>query len=68
MYVHVLTRVQLSVTSWTVFHQAPLHGISQARILEWVAISFLDFVQYGPNSVMNPLHLEPLYEYALPLA
>ena len=42
-----------------------VHGISQARILEWVAISFLDFVQYGPNSVMNPLRLEPLYEYAL---
>ena len=23
---------------WTVAHQVPLHGISQARILEWVAI------------------------------
>ena len=31
------------VTPWTVAHQAPLgfaHGISQASILEWVAISF----------------------------
>ena len=29
------------VTPWTVAHQAPLvHGISQARVLEWVAISF----------------------------
>ena len=27
-----------SETPWTVAHQA--HGISQARILEWVAISF----------------------------
>ena len=27
-----------SATPWTVAHQAP-HGISQARILEWVAIS-----------------------------
>jgi len=30
------------VTPWTVAHQVPpsVHGISQARILEWVAISF----------------------------
>ena len=27
-------------TSWTGAHQAPLHGILQARILEWFAISF----------------------------
>ena len=27
-------------TSWTVALQASVHGISQARILEWVAISF----------------------------
>ena len=26
--------------SWTVAHQAPLHGTSEARILEWVAIYF----------------------------
>ena len=27
-------------TPWTVAHQAPsVHGISQARMLEWVAIS-----------------------------
>ena len=34
----------LFATPWTVAHQAPLvgnlHGISQARILEWVAIFF----------------------------
>ena len=32
--------VQLFATSWTVAHQAPVHGIFQARILEWVVISF----------------------------
>ena len=30
----------LFATSWTVAHQAPLHGILQGRILEWVAIHF----------------------------
>ena len=41
-----LSRVQLFATPWTVTYQAPpsmgfsLHGILQARILEWVAISF----------------------------
>ena len=36
-----LSRVQLFATPWTVAYQAPvLHGILQARILEWVAISF----------------------------
>ena len=28
-----------SATLWTVAHQSPVHGILQARILEWVAIS-----------------------------
>ena len=32
--------VQLIVIPWTVPRQAPLHWILQARILEWVAISF----------------------------
>ena len=37
----MLSRVQLSVTPWTVAHQAPLSTvILQARILEWTAISF----------------------------
>ena len=37
-----LSRVRLFVTPWTVAYQAPLsvHGIFQARVLEWVAISF----------------------------
>ena len=33
----VLSYVQLFATPWTIAHQAPLHGIFQARILEWVA-------------------------------
>ena len=35
--VYVLSHVQLFATPWTVASQAP-HVISQARILEWVAI------------------------------
>ena len=30
---------QLFATPWAVAHQAPVRGILQARILEWVAIS-----------------------------
>ena len=36
----VLSRVWLFATPWTVAPQAPVCGIFQARILEWVAISF----------------------------
>ena len=37
-----LSRVQLFATPWTVAYQAPssIHGIFQARVLEWIAISF----------------------------
>ena len=42
MSVQWLRRVQLFVTPWTVAHQVPNHGISQARILECVAISSSD--------------------------
>ena len=39
--VKLLSRVRLFVIPWTVAYQAPpVHGILQARILEWVAISF----------------------------
>ena len=31
--------IQLFMTLWTIACQAPVHGILQARILEWVAIS-----------------------------
>ena len=40
MHAQSLGRVQLLVTPWTVAHQAPLSMGIQARILEWVAISF----------------------------
>ena len=40
MCTELLSCVQLFATPWTVAHQAPVHGIFQARILEWVAISF----------------------------
>ena len=38
----VVTKACLTLaTPWTVAHQAPsVHGISQARMLEWVAISW----------------------------
>ena len=35
----LLSDVSLFVTLWTIAFQVPLHGILQARILEWVAIS-----------------------------
>ena len=35
-----LSRVQFFATPWTVAHQESVHGILQARVLEWVAISF----------------------------
>ena len=39
--VHTLSHIHLFATPWTIAHQAPLvHGIFQARILKWVAISF----------------------------
>ena len=38
--VKLLSCVQLFGTPWTITYQAPLRGILQARILEWVAISF----------------------------
>ena len=34
------SRIWLFATPWTVACQAPIHGILQARILEWVVISF----------------------------
>ena len=33
------SHVRLCATLWTIAHQAPLPGISQARILEWIAAS-----------------------------
>ena len=42
-HVKSLTCVRLFATPWTVTYQAPqatVHGVFQARVLEWVAISF----------------------------
>ena len=36
----LLSHVRLIATFWSVALQAPLHGILQATILEWVAIPF----------------------------
>ena len=50
-----LNRVRFFVTPWTVAYQAPpsVHGIFQARVLEWVAISFSRgiFLIQGSNRV-----------------
>ena len=46
-----LSCVQLFETLWTVTHQAPVHGILQARTLEWVAISFSRDL---PTQGLNP--------------
>ena len=42
VYVLVTSHVRLFVTPWTVAYQAPfsVHGNLQAKILEWLAISF----------------------------
>ena len=46
------SHVQLFVTPWTTAHQAPLSGISQARILEWVSISFSNKYVYKSFSTL----------------
>ena len=48
---HVLSHVGLFAIPWTVAHQAPLYGISQARILERIAISF------SPGDLPDPGNL-----------
>ena len=45
-----LSRVLLFATPWTVAYQAPLYGIFQARILEWVTIPSPDL----PNLEIEP--------------
>ena len=40
VYAQSLSRVQLFVTPWTISPPGPsVHGVFQARVLEWVAIS-----------------------------
>ena len=55
------------VTPWTVACQSSVHGISQARILEWVAFSFSrgssrprdrTFVSCVPELQVDSLHTE----------
>ena len=47
MQAQPLSRVWLSATLWTVVCQDPVYAISQARILEWIAIS-------SPGVLPNP--------------
>ena len=60
--------VQFFTTPWTVAHQAPVHGVSQARILEWVAISFSRslFKFMSIESVMPSNHLFFCHPFLLP--
>ena len=43
-----------SVTAWTVACEAPLRGILQARILDWVAISSSRGLPYLGMEPMSP--------------
>ena len=40
MKVKLLSRVRLLATPWTSLPGSSVHGIFQARVLEWIAISF----------------------------
>ena len=47
----LLSHAQLYATPWTIAHPvSSVHGIFQARVLEWVAISFLG----GSSRPKNP--------------
>ena len=65
----VLRQVRLFVTTWTIACQAPLvHGIFQARILEWIAIFLLQGIspiQESNSSLLCLLHWQA---GSLPLA
>ena len=45
------------VTPWTVTHQGSVHGISQARLMKWVAISLLQRILPTQGSNICLLHL-----------
>ena len=63
MRAQLLSHVRLFATPWTAAHQAPLvHGILQARILELVAIFFLQGIE------LHLLHLLHWQADSLPLA
>ena len=50
--------VRLFATPWTIAYQAPpsVHGIFQARVLEWVAISFSRGIFLTQGSNLSLLH------------
>ena len=51
--VQSLSCLQFLLKPWTVAHQAPpVHGISQARILELIAISFSS-INYGNMLILS---------------
>ena len=57
-----LSCVWLFVTPWTVACQAPsVHGISQARILEWIAISFSRGSSWPRNWTHSPCVGRPVF-------
>ena len=65
--VKLLGRVWLFVTPWTVARQAPLSmGILQARILDWVAISFSRRSSWSRDQTWVCLHLYPLSHQGSP--
>ena len=57
MWAYLLSCVRLVVTTWTVPSGSSVHGILQARILEWVVNALLQgiFLTQGLN--LNLLHL-----------
>ena len=58
-----LSRVRLLATPWTAAHQAPVHGIFQARVLERGDIAFSRQSDYIPikRDEWNSLSLEMVY-------
>ena len=66
MKVKSLSHIQLFVTPWTVAYHAPLvHGIFQARILDWVAISFSRGASWAMDeNRMSCIDRQILYHWA----
>ena len=55
------SRVPLCATPWAVTHQAPVHGILQARVLEWIAMPF----SRGSSPPLQGLNLSLFMSLAL---
>ena len=62
MKVKSLSRVRLLATAWTTgLPGSSVHGIFQARVLEWVAIAFSE-TKFSPNKkTRKPGQPLPLY-------